>query len=176
VLCRAVLFFFFCKRRVGVALHGSSFRSCACLSASLCVYVHLCPSSPSSPALSNEAGNLSLSSSYSTGLRLPALPSHGPPSPSPGTQHITTQHNPAQHPTSTQTSLSLDRPHARHGNEYGHKDEVMNAPLPSLPFLSAPRHDTTRATRCGYSEGRRRVFCCVSFCCVSFCIYARNAS
>jgi hypothetical protein len=113
---------------------------------------------------------------------IPTVPAYLLPLPWPSLpfplEHNTTQHNPAQHPTSTQTSLSLDRPHARHGHQYGHKDEAMHAPLPSFPFLSAPRHDPTRATRRGVDTVRAGDVRSVSFRsrCVSFCIHARNAS
>jgi hypothetical protein len=158
---------FLLKRRVGVALHGSSFRSCACLSASLCVYIHLCRDLLF-PTRTLERGGQSFSLLLIFHRSPPTcFPSTCSPLPWPYLPfplgHNTTQHNTAQRPTSTQTPLSLDRPHARHGHEYRHKDEVIHAPLPSFPFLSAPRHDTSNAARRGYSEGRRHAFRFASF-------------
>jgi hypothetical protein len=134
--------------------------------------------SSSPPALSNEAGNLSPSSSYSTGPRLPAshplaLPSHGPTFPSPWD---TTRHNTTQH--------SAQRAHKRlsHWTDRTHDTDMSTGTrtrsyMHRSPLsLFSPLPDTTRAMRRDADTVRAEDMRSVSLRFVSFCIHARNAS
>jgi hypothetical protein len=149
----------------------------ACLP--VCVCTSICAETSSSPpALSNEAGNLSPSSSYSTGPRLPAshplaLPSHGPTFPSPWD---TTRHNTTQH--------SAQRAHKRlsHWTDRTHDTDMSTGTrtrsyMHRSPLsLFSPLPDTTRAMRRDADTVRAEDMRSVSLRFVSFCIHARNAS